>query len=103
MLFQSPLPRSFGSLAMFAAMRLSFIESQRLGNSSIALVGMAVDIGDGLFVGVHDLEAAVRLLNGPWCWESSHWHALNFLARFQSLAMASYRLQPRALGDGWHE
>jgi hypothetical protein len=49
------------------------IESQRIGNSGIARISVALDVGDGLLVGVNDLEAAVYHLNGPWCWEPSHW------------------------------
>ena len=37
----------------------SFIKSQRLGDLSIALIGVAVDVGERLTVRVHDLEAAV--------------------------------------------
>jgi hypothetical protein len=36
----------------------SFIKSQSLRGFSIARIGMAVDIGDSLFVAVYDLEAA---------------------------------------------
>ena len=35
------------------------IESQRLGDLSIVRIGMAVDIGEGLSIRVHNLEAAV--------------------------------------------
>ena len=35
------------------------IESQRLGDSSIGRIGMAVDIGESAFI-VHVLEAVVR-------------------------------------------
>ena len=52
----------------------SFIKGQRLGDSCITRIGVAVDIGDGLVVAVYDLEAAVwastvhgagnRLING---------------------------------------
>jgi hypothetical protein len=35
------------------------IKSQRLGDSSITRVGVAVHIGKSLSIGVHDLEAAV--------------------------------------------
>ena len=49
------------------------IESQRVSNSGIARISVALDVGDGLLVGVNDLEAAVYHLNGPWCWEASHW------------------------------
>jgi hypothetical protein len=35
------------------------IESQRLGDSGIARIGVAVDIGESLSAGVHYLEAAV--------------------------------------------
>jgi hypothetical protein len=35
------------------------IECQRFGDLSIARISMAVDIGESLFVGVHDFEAAV--------------------------------------------
>ena len=35
----------------------SFIKSQSLRGFSIARIGMAVDIGDSLFVAVYDLEA----------------------------------------------
>jgi hypothetical protein len=35
------------------------IESQRLGDSSITRIDVAVDIGESLFVGVDDFEAAV--------------------------------------------
>ena len=43
-----------GDVARYAS---RFIKSQRLGDCSIALVGMAVDIAC-LFVAVYDLEAA---------------------------------------------
>ena len=35
-----------------------FIERQRFGGSGITLIGVAVDIGESLTIGVHDLEAA---------------------------------------------
>lgn len=56
-----PLQSKLGSLAMFAAMRLA--SSRGL---SIALIGVAVHISDGLFVRVYDLEAAFDRFNSPW-------------------------------------
>ena len=35
------------------------IESQRLGDPGIAQISVAVDIGEGLLVGIHHLVAAV--------------------------------------------
>ena len=49
----------------------SLIESKSLGDSGIVRVGVAVDIGDGLAVGVHDLKSGVYRLDFPWWWESS--------------------------------
>jgi hypothetical protein len=40
---------------------------------TIRWIGVAVDIGERLAVGIQDLEAAVYSFNGPWCRESSHW------------------------------
>jgi len=58
-----------GDVARYAS---SFIERQPLAGFSIALVGMTVHTGQGLSVGVNDLEARVYGFNGPWCWEASH-------------------------------
>ncbi len=57
-----------------------FIESQRLGDFSITRIGVAVNIGERLTVGIQDLEAAVNGLNGPWCREASHWQLEGFSA-----------------------
>jgi hypothetical protein len=43
-----------------------FIKSQRIGDSSIPDIGVAVDMP----VGINDLEARVYRFNGPWCWEA---------------------------------
>jgi hypothetical protein len=45
-----------GDVARYAP---CLIESQSLGDSGIVRVGVAIDVSDGLLVGVHDLEAAV--------------------------------------------
>jgi len=42
---------------MFTAIASSFIERQRLGNCSITLIDMPIDIGESLSVPVYDLEA----------------------------------------------
>jgi hypothetical protein len=44
---------------MLLAIRLASIESQRLGDPGVIRIGVAVDIGKSLLVGVHDLVAAV--------------------------------------------
>ena len=60
-------PTFTGSLAMLRyAPRL--IESQRL-----QFEHRAGDIGERRSIRIHDLDATVQCLNGPWCWESSHW------------------------------
>jgi hypothetical protein len=45
-----------GDVARYAP---RLIESQGVCYSGIARISMAVDIGESLFVGVHDFEAAV--------------------------------------------
>jgi hypothetical protein len=57
------------------------IKSQRVGDSCIARIGVAVDIGNGLLVGVHDLEAAVEGLNAPWWRKASHCRAPGSVSR----------------------
>ena len=74
----SRLPSRLASIVSLAAwqwllaMRLASSRVSRLGNSCIARISVAVDIGEGLSMCVHNLEAARYLLNAPWCWESSH-------------------------------
>jgi hypothetical protein len=58
---------------MFCRYASSLIKCQRFGDSSIAWIGVAVDISKSLPVGVNDLEARVYRFNGPWCWERPIW------------------------------
>ena len=58
-----------GDVARYAS---SFIQRQPIAGLSIALIGMTVHIGEGLSVGINDLEARVYCFNGPRCREASH-------------------------------
>jgi hypothetical protein len=54
-----PYPQRDKTIWEGATRRPRFIESQRLGDFCIPLIGVAVDIGKSLPVRIHDLEAAV--------------------------------------------
>ena len=55
-----PFAQQAWQLGDVAGYAPSFIEGQRLGDLSITLIGVAVDIGECLSVRVHDLEAAPK-------------------------------------------
>jgi hypothetical protein len=53
--------RQLGDVARYAS---SFVKRQSLGGLSIALVGVAVHISDGLLICIYDLEAAASTAHG---------------------------------------
>src|SRR5262249_41456097 len=68
----------------------SLIHGQHIGNVSIGFCLAPIDVSERLAVSVEHLVATGNLLNGPWCWETSHWERLQEgRERYGALASAS--------------
>jgi hypothetical protein len=57
---------------MLLAMRLASSRLSALATPAMPHIGIAIDISDGLSVGVYDLEGCVYGFNCPWRREPSH-------------------------------